>query len=417
MNLLFCSALAVFLLTGCAHSKKNSGAANESAASVQPVVAQPASAPVTVDLSKRYPKKDFCLQDFADVSYLQLEATDESLLSPVEKWLYYVSDNLIVAKTQEDRVVLLDGKGRFKSSFLHKGNSGREYLRIDKLAVDETRRELFISDVTTMYRIQVYDFEGNYKRTLPLPAGVFVSFLANYSADCLLVGDDHISGEGISCRERPYFLLSKETGQVVKELDISFRERVSSTASIPGPDAHTVHYMKLNYNPVIRSCDGWLIGDVSMDTVCAYTPQGVLKPLLVRQPSVYDKEIPYISYPVLKTPGYFFIECFLLKFDFSKPVQGFKTTWLAYDYEAGETYEVGGFDNRDYPGYSPSLNVCGHIDSPWRNAFFHFISVEDLLDALAKGEVSGPLKDIASQLTEDSNPVLVVVRLKGCPSE
>ena len=48
---------------------------------------------------------------------------------------------------------------------------------------------------------------------------------------------------------------------------------------------------------------------------------------------------------------------------------------------------------------------------------FFFEQINKILCNLTKGKVCSLLKNIAAQLTEDSNPVLVVVRLKGCPSE
>ena len=47
---------------------------------------------------------------------------------------------------------------------------------------------------------------------------------------------------------------------------------------------------------------------------------------------------------------------------------------------------------------------------------FNLIPTERLLDAREKGKLSGPLKDIAAQMTEEDNPVLMVTRFKDSPS-
>lgn len=288
------------------------------------------------------------------------------------------------------------------------------------MAVDARHRELFIYDYGTLYRIQVYDFEGNYRRTLPLPGHVFISYMQDYSDDCLLVGDDWIDSKegitGISGREKPYFLMSKQTGKVVEELDIKFHKRVSSSGSLTSADGTSAVQMGIAYNPLVRTYDGWVVGDVSMDTLCLYS-KGKLSPLLIRTPSVYATEPPIISFPTLRTPDYFLFETLPLEFDFKNPQQGFITNTLAYDYTQGKVFECT-LLNRDLPGGgSIDLNGSGHINTPWRNAVFSMIPLERLLDAREEGKVSGPLKDIAAQLTEESNPVLVVARLKGCPSE
>lgn len=420
MNAASIFALAALALAGCANPKQSPPKDKETTAYVQALASQRATGPVTIDVTQSYPKRDLYLQDMADVSYITLETTDESLLHPSPSFIYYVSDSLIVAKTQEERVVLFDGKGRFKSSFRRKGQSGKEYLDIIGMAVDTRRRELFIYDYGTLYRIQVYDFEGNYKRTLPLPGHVFVSSLQDYSDDCLLVGDEWIHSKkgitGISGRKKPYFLMSKQTGKVQEELDIKFHKRVSDSGSLPSADGTSSMHMTIGITPLVRTYDGWVVGDVSMDTLCLYS-KGKLSPLLIRTPSVYATEPPIISFPTLRTPDYFIFESLPLEFDFKNPQRGFRTTTLAYDYTQGKVFECN-LLNRDLPaGGSLNFNGTGHIQSPWRNAVFDVIPLEQLLDARAEGKVSGPLKDIAAQLTEESNPVLVVARLKGCPSE
>ena len=153
-----------------------------------------------------------------------------------------------------------------------------------------------------------------------------------------------------------------------------------------------------------------------MDTICTYSPQGKLSPLLCRTPSVYNKETPIIAFPSLMTSGFLILEYFQLKFDFSKPVQGFKTNELVYNYSKGEVYGLNQLTNRDFSGQSIGFNSAGHIDSPWRNAMFNLIPTERLLDAREKGKLSGPLKDIAAQMTEEDNPVLMVTRFKDSPS-
>ena len=418
MNALFFTLLAACALASCSPSKKNVPQENsEELVAIQPATPQVPTSLVTVDLLKDYPKKDICLQDIADVSYIVLETTDQSLLHPSEMMMYYVSDSLIVARTLEDRIVLLDGKGKVKNTFLHKGGGGEEYQAVNKLVADVERQEIYISDYGLLNRIQVYDFEGKYKRTLPLPRQTSVSCFQNFSSECLLVGDDNISYEtGISKRKRPYFLLSKKTGKVVEELPISFHKRVASRAILPSADRLSAQVMQLAYNPVIRYYDGWIIGDVSMDTICTYSPQGKLSPLLCRTPSVYNKETPIIAFPSLMTSGFLILEYFQLKFDFSKPVQGFKTNELVYNYSKGEVYGLNQLTNRDFSGQSIGFNSAGHIDSPWWNAMFNLIPTERLLDAREEGKLSGPLKDIAAQMTEEDNPVLMVTRFKDSPS-
>lgn len=237
MNALFFTLLAACALASCSPSKKNVPQENsEELVAIQPATPQVPTSLVTVDLLKDYPKKDICLQDIADVSYIVLETTDQSLLHPSEMMMYYVSDSLIVARTLEDRIVLLDGKGKVKNTFLHKGGGGEEYQAVNKLVADVERQEIYISDYGLLNRIQVYDFEGKYKRTLPLPRQTSVSCFQNFSSECLLVGDDNISYEtGTSKRKRPYFLLSKKQARLWKNCPFHSINGWHPAPSCPAP--------------------------------------------------------------------------------------------------------------------------------------------------------------------------------------
>ena len=77
MNALFFTLLAACALASCSPSKKNVPQENsEELVAIQPATPQVPTSLVTVDLLKDYPKKDICLQDVADVSYIILETTD-----------------------------------------------------------------------------------------------------------------------------------------------------------------------------------------------------------------------------------------------------------------------------------------------------------------------------------------------------
>ena len=80
-----------------------------------------------------------------------------------------------------------------------------------------------------------------------------------------------------------------------------------------------------------------------------------------------------------------------------------------YDTEEKALYHATVF-NADYDKHEVNMNsnqVNGTI------AAFNILTADQLVEAYEKDELKGPLKDIAAQLDEDANPVLVVMKYKA----
>lgn len=281
---------ASLLLYSCGANSTNRQDNKEDASTEQTQKAKKEQGLVTLDITKDYPEKKIVLQDLADVKYIPLETKKNALLPNSAGCLGYVSDSLIVARTSDKEIVLFNGDGSVRSSFRHVGQGSKEYQSIIGIAVDPQAQEIFIVDYLLRYRMQVYSFTGQYKRTLPIPFKMILDGLQDFSADCLLACDQKVR-QGISNRAKPYMLLSKKTGEIVKELDIHFTKRLSRSISKPLGENQTIS-AALGYDPIVRCEDSYVIGDLSADTIYTYTPQGVLSPMLVRTPPVLSMELP-----------------------------------------------------------------------------------------------------------------------------
>ena len=262
-------------LYSCGANSTNRQDDKEEASTEQTQEAKKEQGVVTLDVTKDYPEKKIVLQDLADVKYIPLETKKNALLTNSSAMLGYVSDSLIVAYTLEKEIVLFNGDGSVRSSFSHAGQGSKEYQNIIGIAVDPKAQEIFIVDYLLKYRMQVYSFTGQYKRTLPIPFKMILGSILDFSADYLLACDRDVDQKGISNRAKPYMLLSKKTGEIVKELDIHFTKRMSNRLSKPLGKNQSIS-AALAYDPIIRSEDSYVIGDLSADTIYTYTPQGCL---------------------------------------------------------------------------------------------------------------------------------------------
>lgn len=399
---------ASLLLYSCGANSTNRQDNKEDASTEQTQKAKKEQGLVTLDITKDYPEKKIVLQDLADVKYIPLETKKNALLTNSTAMLGYVSDSLIVAFTLEKEIVLFNGDGSVRSSFSHAGQGSKEYQNIIGMAVDPKAQEIFIVDYLLRYRMQVYSFTGQYKRTLPIPYKMILNSLQDFSADCLLACDMDVN-QGISNRAKPYMLLSKKTGEIVKELDIHFTKRMSNRMSKPFGENQTIS-AALGYDPIVRCEDSYVIGDLSADTIYTYTPQGVLSPMLVRTPPVLSMETPKVLLPDYRAGSYFFFYLVDFEFDFETRT-GFPDKYMVYDYAAGKTY-VCKLVNRDCEEQEIQLGDGGVTNRAWNTACYTIPS-SVLIEQSEAGKVHGLLKEIAAGRTDDDNPVLVIVRFKN----
>lgn len=399
---------ASLLLYSCGANSTNRQDGKEDASTEQTQKAKKEQGLVTLDVTKDYPEKKIVLQDLADVKYIPLETKKNALLPNSAGCLGYVSDSLIVARTSDNEIVLFNGDGSVRSSFRHVGQGSKEYQNIIGMAVDPKAQEIFIVDYLLKYRMQVYSFTGQYKRTLPIPYKMILNSLQDFSADCLLACDMDVN-QGISNRAKPYMLLSKKTGEIVKELDIHFTKRMSNRMSKPFGENQTIS-AALGYDPIVRCEDSYVIGDLSADTIYTYTPQGVLSPMLVRTPPVLSMETPKVLLPDYRAGSYFFFYLVDFEFDFETRT-GFPDKYMVYDYAAGKTY-VCKLVNRDCEEQEIQLGDGGVTNKAWNTACYTIPS-SMLIEQSEAGKVHGPLKEIAAGRTDDDNPVLAIVRFKN----
>ena len=399
---------ASLLLYSCGANNTNRQDNKEDASTEQTQKAKKEQGLVTLDVTKDYPEKKIVLQDLADVKYIPLETKKNALLPNSAGCLGYVSDSLIVARTSDNEIVLFNGDGSVRSSFRHVGQGSKEYQYIIEMAVDPKAQKIFIVDYLLKYRMQVYSFTGQYKRTLPIPYKMILNSLQDFSADCLLACDMDVN-QGISNRAKPYMLLSKKTGEIVKELDIHFTKRMSNRMSKPFGENQTIS-AALAYDPIVRCEDSYVIGDLSADTIYTYTPQGVLSPMLVRTPPVLSMETPKVLLPDYLAGSYFFFYLVDFEFDFETRT-GFPDKYMVYDYAAGKTY-VCKLVNRDCEEQEIQLGDGGVTNKAWNTACYTIPS-SMLIEQSEAGKVHGPLKEIAAGRTDDDNPVLVIVRFKN----
>jgi hypothetical protein len=173
MNKFFSIIVAILLAMSCSNNKGNSDLL---------VI------PVDIDTANPAPLSEIA----EEINAVELELTDESLLSKVQQVL--LSDEFIIVLNNnrgDYKILLFDNKGKFIRQIASKGQGPGEYTGIIKnIALDSNNKRLFIN---TRTKIICYGLEGNFIKESSLSQFTNITLLnLNYLNDGLCLLAEHI---------------------------------------------------------------------------------------------------------------------------------------------------------------------------------------------------------------------------------
>ena len=156
---------------------------------------------------------------------------------------------------------------------------------------------------------------------------------------------------------------------------------------------------------VVSSLEGWLLMEPSSDTIYIFQPDQKLTPFCMRIPSIQDMHPEVFLYPAALTPEYCFMQSVEKKWDFENN-EGFKSNNILFDRIKGTIYRYEIY-NRDFKDQEIDLSMR----SFHKNIVFA-ISLDpfDLIESNNSGKLEGRLKEIASSLDEEDNPVILLAK-------
>lgn len=356
---------------------------------------------VTINVESDYPEKELILQDFVDVEYVPLETNDEFIN---KGWVKAVGKNLlaIVNGGTDGDIFLYDrttGKGIRKIN--RKGQGGEEYTQITQIALDEEQNEMFIVDYPRQ-KFMVYNLEGKFLRSFNFDENSYYSFVYPYDKAHLIVYKDcaHHGQPQKSC----HAIISKQDGKTIREISLSYKElediRYTGMHEKYGEiTAVPAHYL------TIPARKDWYLASISSDTIYRHLPNGDKHPYMVRTPSINSMDPEVFLFPKMMTEQYDFLVSIKKKMTehFSFPSEN-----LIYDKQekAVYTYTIQNtdFEGSDVAIWESSLNP--------EVASYRILYAHDLVEAYEEGKLKGRLKEIASTLDEEDNPVIMLMKQK-----
>lgn len=129
---------------------------------------------------------------------------------------------------------------------------------------------------------------------------------------------------------------------------------------------------------------------------------------MTRTPSIHTMEPQVFLFPTVITEQYVFMQALKKEFDLER-MKGFPVTDLLYDKQEKAIFEYSIY-NDDFINkksvYFGSNSISREI------AQHQLLQSSDLVEAYEKGELKGKLKEIASELEEEDNPVIMLIKHK-----
>lgn len=357
---------------------------------------------IVLDITQK-PNKTIYIEDIADLEFIQLETNDSNLVSRPLPDL--VSENYIVYHNQDGQVLVFSRQGRILHSFNHMGGGPEEYHSIQSIVLDEKTNELYFRDIIKA-SIHVFSIDGTFKRQLPLPKRFFPDCLMNYDDNHLFCYNSYymdkpekgMSEEEISQRDKPYYFISKQTGEITS-LEYNIPNRMGNLAYQMKKDGTIGSSSRTNIYPLARNTPDIMITEFADDTLYSLK-DGKLLPVMVKEPSTHKMIPPMMVGVDLFTDRYILIEACEKKF-----AEILNSIVMVYDKQSDNFYRI---DSKDHTIYSP---IKGKVDLP-RNTGISIIYNKYLLEDYKDGKLQGELKEIASKIKEDDNPVLMLIKFK-----
>ena len=357
---------------------------------------------ITIDVLANYPKKELILQDLLDVEYIPLETNNDFLCQGI---VLAVGREIILIGNYENEVsngniFIFDRRGKGLRKINRMGNGGEEYKRLTEVILDEDNNEIFVNDLN-IRKILIYDFYGNFKRSLTHKENAKYTNMYNYDEDNLICAV-YAFGEAST---QLFFIISKQDGSVVKEIKIPFKK--VKTTSLIYTEKDDTYAINTRYFPIIPHSGDWMLTSPSSDTVFRYLSDYDITPFIVRTPSIQSMDPEVFLFPCIFSDHYYFMESVKKIYDFNTHI-GYPKINLVYDIQEKAIYEYVVY-NGDYSERIENMSKRPINDEI---VFCDKLEAFSLVEDYKKGLLKGKLKEIAAELKEDSNPVIMLGRYK-----
>ena len=270
------------------------------------------------------------------------------------------------------------------------------------MVLDEDKKEIFIHDHFAK-KIVVYDLDGNFKRSLKHDDDLYFAHIYDFDRDNLICNNYWVTDR------ESFMIVSKQDGSIIQKIQIPFDRKILMDVSTKDESKNmTYSVVPRTYYPIISTPNGYVLVEQSSDTVYQYHFDHSIVPILVRTPVIRSMDPEVFLFLSIITDHYYFMETVKKEYDFSSG-SGFFGKNLMYDTQKKAIFEYKVY-NDDYS----EKRVVNMKTTPVNKeiASWQSMEISQLITDHRKGKLKGQLMEIASQLDEESNPVIMLIKHK-----
>ena len=399
--------LLIMLLLSCSNANQNhtnnAEAGDKNSSAIDSAEREKLSDFIEIKVDDQYPSRTIEMEDIAEVRYVPLETTDQSLIQGIHK-MATSDDKIVICDLVQNTIFIFDKDGHFINSINKEGPGPQEYSSIQNFAVDFQKEEIYICDYPLKYRILTYSFEGDFIRESKLDQKIWPSILYNYDENHLIAYDNY-NMESENANKQPYSLINKGNGQV-SPLPLIIENRKSNR--VMTSDGDKFMSFSIDIDPMIKTDDGVVISDFALDTIYKYTDHKLI-PIGVRK-NLGQKDLSsFCAY----SSNYSFFNIVKMEVD-EKNIKNapseVDSKFFLIDRKSSSISEariqlsdVITKKDLSWDCYGKDLHKSG-VTFTFRAGM--------LMKLLKEQRLNGKLKEIAYKLSEEDNPVLMIAKFK-----
>lgn len=394
--------VVICVLIGCTNKKE------ANAASSLPIL----------DVTKEYSIREVKLDDIADVEYVPLETTDESLM-PGSCVFFDVSDKYIIAHDIfGGDIFLFTRQGKFVRKINHIGQGAKEYLGLNEFVVDFKAEELFVGSYNNK-KFFVYSFNGDYIREIPLQTyHTQYKPIFNYNDEYLIANNAYYDTKLQKCLdESPYLFISKRDGSIHhSKMKIPNRISHCLKSMVVRLDKSSLYTHRV-YFPIrsmYQNGSEILIADFTLDTLYSLKGEDELKPIAVQYPSVRSQNPPIVIAPNIYTDSFMSFRAVPMYYNSDNEMKPFNEAPLfVWNRRSNkiEQWKVYNSLNQESDILKDSRTGDSERSLP-ANTICRFYNADHLIEAYKAGNLPEKAKKVAAGLHEEDNRVLAIIKFK-----
>ena len=367
---------------------------------------------ITVDVTKSYStKKELILQDFMDVEYIALETNDEFVNQGV---VLDIGEKFILVKNQlrDGDIFIYDRHGKALRKINRKGEGPEEYNLFRFAVLDEINEEFYIND-DMKKKFFVYDLYGNFKRSFGYSnsSGTMIwGLTVSKYVDMVNFDKDHLFCFDEYSEDANFVLISKQDGRIAKEIKLPLKEKTILRQFILTGESEALMVGAAPHSSIIPYEGNCILFDVSSDTVYTFSPDYSLRPFIARTPTVQSMDPAVCLIVRLISNSYIFFEAVKNEYNWNTRT-GYATSFFMYDRQekTSSGYIVYNGDYATQEIYMNRLTPVNHAEIAYQQKIEAYRLVDDYQNGRLK---DGKLKEIASHLDAEDNPVIMLVKHK-----